>query len=170
MIDMGDAVTALVLLIGAFVIMEPVTAATHRWVMHGVGERLHRSHHQARRGRWEANDAYPVMFAAIVCLGLWVGFNQPGWAGLIPVGIGVTLYGAAYALVHDVYIHGRLRWFRGREIAVFQRLADAHRIHHLYNGAPYGMLVPVVPRELRERAARTSRDPLRERVAARPGA
>ena len=40
------------------------------------------------------------------------------------------------------------------------RLAEAHRIHHLYGGAPYGMLLPVVPAELRERANHTDRNPL----------
>ena len=144
----------------AFVAMEPVTAATHRWVMHGVGEFLHRSHHRRQVGRWEANDWYPVVFAAIVILGFVVGFNVDGFRALVPAGIGVTLYGAAYALVHDVYIHGRLGWFEGRRVAAFDRLAEAHRIHHLYNAAPYGMLAPVVPAELRERATHTTRDPL----------
>lgn len=159
--------TSIALAVGAFVAMEPLTAATHRFVMHGVGERLHRSHHRPVTGRFEANDAYPVMFAAVVCLGLWIGFNQPGWAGLVPVAVGVTAYGAAYALVHDVYIHGRVRWFGDRRFPVLDRLAAAHRIHHLYNGAPYGMLLPVVPADLRERAARTDRDPLRERALSR---
>ena len=158
---MAPALTSLLLVLGAFLVMEPVTAATHRWVMHGVGQRLHRSHHRQLATRWEANDAYPVMFAAVVCLGLWVGFNQPGWAGLVPVGVGVTLYGLAYAMVHDVYIHGRLGLFGQRRFRVLDQLAAAHRIHHLYNGAPFGMLLPVVPRELRERAAGTGRDPLR---------
>ena len=62
--------------------------------------------------------------------------------------------------MHDVYIHGRVGWVRGRRIAVLDRLADAHRIHHLYNGAPYGMLVPIVPADLRARAEHTDRDPL----------
>ena len=65
-----------------------------------------------------------------------------------------------YALVHDVYIHRRLGWFEGRRIAAFDRLAEAHRIPHLYHAAPYGMLLPVVPAELRERASRTTRNPL----------
>jgi beta-carotene 3-hydroxylase len=145
---------------GAFLLMEPLTAATHRWIMHGIGEFLHRSHHRQRTTRFEANDWYPVMFAAIVNLGLFVGFNVDGFDALIPAAVGVTLYGAMYALVHDVYIHGRLGWFRGRRIAVFDRLAAAHRIHHLYNAAPYGMLLPVVPAELRARASRTERNPL----------
>ncbi len=146
--------------VAAFVAMEPITAATHRWIMHGIGEFLHRSHHRPRTGRWETNDWYPVIFAAIVNLGLFAGFNVDGLGALIPVAVGVTLYGAMYALVHDVYIHGRLGWFEGRRIVLFDRLAEAHRIHHLYNAAPYGMLLPVVPAELRERAGRTSRNPL----------
>ena len=144
----------------AFAFMEPITAATHRWVMHGIGQFLHRSHHQRRTTTWEANDWYPVMFAAIVNVGFFAGFHLDGFASLVPVGVGVTAYGAAYAIVHDVYIHRRLGWFDGRRIEAFERLAEAHRIHHLYNAAPYGMLLPVVPADLRDRASRTDRDPL----------
>jgi beta-carotene 3-hydroxylase len=147
------------IVIAGFVAMEPLTAATHRWVMHGVGEWFHRSHHRSgRTPGWERNDWFPVAFASIVMLGFWVGFNTD-LAALVPLGIGVTLYGAAYALVHDGYIHRRIGVFGARRIAVLDRLADAHRIHHLYNAAPYGMLAPVVPADLRARAARTDRDP-----------
>ena len=144
----------------ALVMMEPITAATHRWIMHGIGKFLHRSHHRLRETRWEANDWYPVMFAATVNLALFAGFNINGLGLLIPAAVGVTLYGAMYALVHDVYIHQRLSWFGDRRIGAFDRLAEAHRIHHLYNAAPYGMLLPVVPAKLRERASRTTRNPL----------
>lgn len=152
--------TTLLVALAAFAVMEPITAVTHRWVMHGIGERLHRSHHRPMIGRFEANDWYPVMFAAVVNVGFFAGFNWDGFGGLVPVGIGITAYGLAYALVHDVYIHGRLDWFTNRPVAAFDRLAEAHRIHHLYNTAPYGMLAPVVPVELRDRAKRTTRDPL----------
>ncbi len=154
---MPGVVVALV----AFAVMEPVTAAIHRWVMHGVGERLHRSHHR-RPGStsWEANDWYPVLFASIVMVAMWAGFNRDGLGALVPVTIGVTAYGAAYALVHDGYIHRRAPWFPARRVGMLDRLVDAHRIHHLYGQAPYGMLLPVVPGELRERAAAARRDPL----------
>ena len=149
---------ALLVVILAFVAMEPITYAVHRWVMHGPGRRIHVSHHRARAGRFEANDLYPVAFAAVVGAGLVVGFNVDGWGVLVPIGVGVTAYGAVYAAVHDGYIHGRLavlaRWpGRGRA-----RLAEAHRLHHRYNGEPYGMLLPVVPASLRARAATPSRD------------
>ena len=107
----------LLLALAAFAAMEPVTAATHRFVMHGIGMRLHRSHHRRTHDGWELNDAYPVMFAAVVCVGLWIGFHEPRLAELVPIGVGVTAYGGAYALVHDVYIHRRLRWFGDRRLA-----------------------------------------------------
>lgn len=153
-------VPAVALGVAAFVLMEPFTAATHRWVMHGVGERLHRSHHRRPGSHaWEANDWYPVVFAAIVMTAMWAGFNRDGLAALVPVTVGVTAYGAAYALVHDVYIHGRLRW-RGSRFAVLDRLAAAHGLHHRFGGAPYGMLLPVVPATVRRRATAATPDPL----------
>jgi beta-carotene 3-hydroxylase len=157
----------LLIVIVGFVAMEPLTAATHRWVMHGIGEWFHRSHHRpGRKPRWERNDWFPVAFAAIVMFGLWLGFNT-SLTALIPLAVGVTLYGIAYALVHDGYIHRRIDPFGDRPIPALERLADAHRIHHLYNAAPYGMLLPVVPAELRARAANTDRDPFAAVLASR---
>ena len=37
------APTTILIAIVAFVMMEPLTAPIHRWVMHGIGEFLHRS-------------------------------------------------------------------------------------------------------------------------------
>jgi len=154
-----------VLVLVAFAAMEPVTAATHRFVMHGAGIVLHRSHHHRNHTGWERNDAYPVMFAAVVCVGFWLGFHEPRLADLVPIGVGITAYGAAYAIVHDVYIHGRLRWLAHRRLPILDRLRAAHELHHRHNGAPYGMLVPVVPRRLR-----TDSESGPQRVAAVPGA
>lgn len=141
----------------AFAVMEPVTAATHRFVMHGVGMRLHRSHHRPTHQGLELNDAYPLLFAAVVCVGLWIGFHDPRWSELVPIGVGVTAYGAAYAAVHDVYIHRRQRWFGDRSFRALDRLATAHGLHHRFGGAPYGMLVPIVPRHVRAMASGTER-------------
>jgi beta-carotene 3-hydroxylase len=137
--------------VAAFVAMEPVTYAAHRWVMHGVGWVLHRSHHRVRRQRWEANDGFPVIFAAFTIAAMTAAMRVHSLHLLLPAGLGITAYGAAYGFVHDVYIHGRL----GR-LPVWrplEYLRAAHQIHHRYGGEPYGMLCPVVPRQLRERAA-----------------
>lgn len=152
--------TAVAIVLAAFVVMEPVTYLTHRYVMHGLGRRLHRSHHRRwpRRAAgepfFEANDAFPAMFAGVVMLAMAVGFNVDGLTVLLPVTVGVTLYGIAYALVHDGYIHGRLP-VRVRHL-LLDRLADAHELHHRFGGEPYGMLVPIVPASVRERADATA--------------
>ncbi|MDQ2728083.1 MAG: sterol desaturase family protein [Actinomycetota bacterium] len=140
----------------AFTLMEPVTYAAHRWVMHGLGWALHRSHHRVRRpsgsfaAQVEANDWFPVMFAAATIAAMALATAQPGAHLLLPAGVGVTAYGVAYAAVHDLYIHGR--FVRLPTLRPFERLRDAHALHHRYGGEPYGMLCPIVPRELRARA------------------
>lgn len=132
----------------AFALMEPFTYAAHRWVMHGIGERLHRSHHlnaaRSKPALIEANDLYPVAFAGVVMALLAIGFNASGFAVLIPVCVGITLYGATYFTVHDIYIHRRIKWWGKRKPAALEYLADAHRTHHATNGEPYGMLFPMV--------------------------
>jgi beta-carotene 3-hydroxylase len=133
-----------VLAIVAFAAMEPITAFTHRFVMHRFGLVLHRSHHRPTHRGWQRNDMFPLLFAGVVCTGLWLGFHHPALADLVPIGTGITTYGAAYAVVHDVYIHRRLRWFGDTRIPVLERLAAAHAVHHRTGGPPFGMLVPIV--------------------------
>jgi beta-carotene 3-hydroxylase len=152
----GDVLLGIV----AFVIMEPMTALLHRVLFHGrLGYTLHRSHHVAGDDRFEANDLYPVLLAAVTIVAIWLGVSVDALGFLAPIGAGVTAYGAAYAFVHDVYIHRRIPVLPAR-VRVLEPLREGHRIHHLYSGAPYGMLVPVVPAALRARATRTSVDPL----------
>lgn len=153
--------SALVAAAVAFAVMEPLTYAAHRWVMHGVGMRLHRSHHRrwqrAGDGFLEANDAFPAVFAGATVVALAVGFNVDALSGLVPVCVGVTAYGAAYAFVHDVYVHQRVPM--SRRHPVLDHLAEAHALHHRFGGEPYGMLLPIVPRSLRDRADQTQAPP-----------
>ena len=51
------------------------------------------------------------MFASIVMLGLWAGFNLDGLEILIPVGVGVTLYGAPTRSSTTATSTGRVGWF-----------------------------------------------------------
>lgn len=164
--------------VAAFIVMEPVTYAVHRWVMHGLGWVLHRSHHRGRRpaglsavrssrlAQVEANDWFPVMFAAATIAAMAVATAQPRAHLLLPVGVGVTAYGAAYAAVHDLYIHGR--FVRLPALRPLDRLRHAHELHHRFGGEPYGMLCPIVPRAVRERARRPAavRDPAPATVGA----
>jgi beta-carotene 3-hydroxylase len=72
------------------------------------------------------------------------------------IGSGIALYGIAYFLVHDVFIHQRFKWFRTSESAYMLAIRRAHKVHHKHltkeDGECFGMLF--VPRKyLREARA-----------------
>jgi beta-carotene 3-hydroxylase len=119
----------------AFLAMEAVSYAMHRWVMHGVGWGWHRSHHEPRRGRrLEENDRFPIVFATLSI----VLFATGRWW----VAAGVTAYGVLYAVVHEIYIHRRVR-IRLPRTKYLDWLRSAHAEHHRDGGEPYGMLLPI---------------------------
>jgi beta-carotene 3-hydroxylase len=134
------------------VAMEPITYLVHRFVMHGFGQGWHISHHRRRRGRVERNDLYPVVFAAATFTVMLLGVTVEALAVLLPIGIGILLYGLGYLFVHEVYIHRRLRNL-ALKLPGFERLADAHALHHRFGGEPYGFLGPIVPASIRRREA-----------------
>ena len=54
------------------------------------------------------------------------------------LGIGVTLYGLAYFLVHDVLIHQRFKWFQNTKSWYLIGLRKAHKVHHKHLGKEEG--------------------------------
>lgn len=126
---------------GAFAVMEGVSYATHRWVMHGPGMGWHRSHHAPPEGLLERNDLFPVCFST-----LGVGLFAAGAVRQDPrlswLAGGVTAYGALYLLVHEVHIHRRLPapQLGGRYL---DWLRESHADHHAAGGEPFGMLLPL---------------------------
>jgi beta-carotene 3-hydroxylase len=159
--------TGVLVAVVALVLMEPVTALVHRFVMHGFGMGWHRSHHEPPGPVLEANDLFPVVFAAATIVLLAVGvYVASAPRVLVPIGIGITAYGAAYLLVHDVVIHRRLA-FLPLPDRLLRRWREAHNVHHLFAQAPYGFLAPVVPAELRRRAAARAVDRTRRTISRR---
>ena len=155
-------ITNLLCMVGAFVAMECVANLMHRHVMHGFGWGWHRSHHEPPTGGWEKNDLYAVVFAAVAIALFYVDAMRLG--PLFWIAAGVTIYGAAYAVMHDVLVHRRIPVrFRPRW-RYLTRLIEAHRIHHAVKtreGAlSFGFLYAAQPdalaRELR--AMRQARD------------
>jgi beta-carotene 3-hydroxylase len=156
--------TDVLVAVAALVLMEPVTAFVHRFVMHGFGMGWHRSHHESPRAVLEANDLFPVVFAGATIIVLAIGvYAASAPRALLPIGIGITAYGAAYLVVHDVVIHRRLA-FLPLPDWLLRRWREAHNVHHLFAQAPYGFLAPVVPPQLRRRAAAREVDRTRRTV------
>ncbi len=158
--------TVVAVVLAAFAGMEAVSYLMHRFVMHGAGWRIHADHHAPPTGGFERNDLYPASFSILAIALFALGTSVPGLHLLVAAGVGMTLYGLAYFYVHEVYVHGRLPLPRWRW-AYPDWLERQHRIHHLYGGEPYGMLLPVVPRRLRERAAVDGRQPFARAASTR---
>lgn len=135
--------------------MELWAALLHGRFWHGVLWPVHRSHHTKRRGRFEANDALSALHAPIaIALILYGCVAAPGALREVSfgVGIGMTMFGLAYLVFHDGFVHGRLpvRWLG--KVPLFARIRDAHRVHHGRGAAPYGFFLG--PRELAAARAR----------------
>lgn len=146
------AITGIVLL--AFIAMEGVAWATHKYVMHGPLWCLHSDHHRKdHAGVLERNDLFFLVFATpSLALFAWGAHTGPAapWAW---IGLGILLYGIAYFLVHEVFIHQRLKTLRRTRSAYLLALRRAHKAHHKHltkaDGTCFGMLL-VPLRYLRE--------------------
>lgn len=113
------------------VLMEGFAYAIHRWVMHSrVGWVLHESHHRDRKGWFERNDLYALVFAAPSVALIWGGINASWGDWATWVGAGVAFYGVIYFGFHDIIVHGRLRHRIVPRSSYFKRIVQAHKLHH----------------------------------------
>jgi beta-carotene 3-hydroxylase len=142
----------IVLVLATFAFMEFVAWFTHKYVMHGFLWYLHQDHHVHREGFFEKNDSFFLLFAVpslvLFYFGASNGMDYRFW-----IGAGILLYGIAYFMVHDIFIHQRFKILRNTRNIYLRALRKAHKVHHKHlvaeNGECFGMLV--VPwRYLRE--------------------
>ncbi|MDN3584632.1 sterol desaturase family protein [Mucilaginibacter flavus] len=129
----------------AFTGMEGVAWLTHKYVMHGLCWTLHKDHHRKEHYSFlERNDFFFLIFAipGIACLAIGTIKHIPAWTC---VGTGITLYGACYFFVHDLFIHQRIKVLRNSENRYLRAIRRAHKIHHKHlgkeDGECFGMLL-----------------------------
>ena len=134
--------------------MEPITTFIHRYVMHFVGWVWHKSHHDRVGKKFEKNDLYPIVFSAIAITLFVIGMNHPVYTS---IGIGVTAYGFVYFVAHEIIIHGRFGKIKNNN-KLFNYWRFGHNVHHQFQKAPYGFIVPITPSDLREKAIENPRD------------
>jgi beta-carotene 3-hydroxylase len=130
-----------------FFAMEGVAYASHRWLMHGPMWVWHESHHQIRRGIFEKNDLFGLVFSLIAMAGIALGMmGSPEWAVALDIGVGMTLYGAAYLFLHDILVHRRFRITIHPRAKYLKAILRSHRVHHARRGrlncTDFGFLVP----------------------------
>ena len=119
----------IVLLTVAF--MEFVAWFAHKYVMHGILWRWHEDHHNPHdnEGFFEKNDLFFLIFAIPSAL-LYIIGSLPDYRILFFIGVGISIYGLIYFLIHDVYIHQRFKWFRQLDSKYSRAILRAHGAHH----------------------------------------
>ena len=102
---------AALIVLATFFVMEFMAWFAHKYIMHGFMWYFHEDHHVHEPGFFEKNDVFFLIFAIPSALCFITGAMNGGdfrvW-----IGTGIALYGLAYFLVHDVFIHQRFKWFK----------------------------------------------------------
>ena len=129
------------------VTMEFVAWFAHKYVMHGFLWNWHEDHHKPHFDKdsfFEKNDLFFLVFAVPSALSYIIGSSVgPFW--LFFVGVGISIYGLIYFLIHDVYIHQRFKWFKQLDSKYSRAILRAHGAHHAKHtkedGESFGLLV-----------------------------
>jgi beta-carotene 3-hydroxylase len=125
--------------------MEFMAWFTHKYVMHGFLWSVHEDHHTHNKDSFfEKNDAFFLIYAVPSWLCIMLGSMFSAWI-VMNIGFGILAYGIAYFLVHEIFIHQRLKWFKNSNNSYLRAIRRAHKIHHKHLGKEkgdcFGMLV-----------------------------
>jgi beta-carotene 3-hydroxylase len=121
------------IILATFTVMEGITWATHKYIMHGFLWLWHEDHHKPSGHFFEKNDLFFFVFAIPSWLITMYGYIwQLPW--MAAMGYGISAYGLAYFLVHDVIIHQRFKWFSRSNNTYIRTLRWAHKMHHKHTG------------------------------------
>ena len=129
--------------------MEAVAWLLHRYVMHGLMWDVHKDHHIPHNKSFQRNDFFALIFGIPSWLLMMFGILG-GCDFRLYMGIGITLYGIAYVMVHDGLIHKRFKIFNNTKNRYLVGLLKGHSAHHSHDGTAdydkdkdicYGMLL-----------------------------
>ncbi|TXE07058.1 beta-carotene hydroxylase [Seonamhaeicola algicola] len=131
--------------LSTFCFMEFMAWFTHKYIMHGFLWSLHRDHHKKDHDSWFERNDFFFIFYAVVSIGFFLLWKYNIlWIGL-PIGVGIFVYGLAYFIVHDIFIHQRFKLFRNANNWYAKGVRRAHKMHHKHlgkdDGECFGMLL-----------------------------
>jgi beta-carotene 3-hydroxylase len=129
------------LILVAFCFMEFVAWFNHKYVMHGFLWKWHVDHHRkdhqqplpekTEDKRLEKNDLFFLVYAIPAIVLLITGFTI-SYYPIVYVGVGITLYGLTYFIIHDVIIHKRINipFLQKNQSSWLKAVINAHKAHH----------------------------------------
>lgn len=123
------------------IIMECFSWLIHKYLFHGPLWFLHKSHHQPKRGFFEWNDLFAIFFAILSLYLMYTDLEKFKFKFF--AGLGITIYGFIYFIIHDWFVHRRLKTFKSNN-SYLRAIRKAHKIHHKNmgkeNGSAFGLL------------------------------
>jgi beta-carotene 3-hydroxylase len=96
--------------------------------MHGPLWFLHQTHHIHTSGYWENNDVFTIIFGTMAVILIFSGL--PDLSFYFWLGVGMSIYGLTYFIVHDVFIHKRINIGNRPKSGLFKAVTRAHQDHH----------------------------------------
>jgi len=135
---------ALLFTLFAFLGMEVIAWVTHKYLMHGPMWNWHESHHQPRKGVFEKNDLFGLVFSTVAIILIGCGLSV--WPPALWLGLGMTLYGGAYLFLHDMLAHKRFGVHLHPRSGYLRQVLRSHRVHHAHHQkigcVSFGFLIP----------------------------
>lgn len=145
------------IVVASVLAMEFVAWSAHKYLMHGLLWTWHEDHHQPhlKTGFFEKNDRFFLVFAIPSAFCYMAGSFWADWRFLLFIGIGISIYGLIYFLIHDVYIHQRFSWFKQLDNKYSKAILRAHGSHHAiqekHGCESFGLLI-VNPKYFKKRS------------------
>lgn len=144
---MSVMINAIIFIIVGFAAMEFAGWFIHKYLMHGPLWMIHKTHHQPSKSAFELNDLFSLLFGSIAVVLILLGVNELDYR--FWMGVGISLYGFLYFILHDVMVHRRLKWFDRPKNRFLKAIFKAHQAHHRTNlkddAISFGLFV--VPKE-----------------------
>jgi len=126
---------SILIVLGTIAVMECLSWFIHKYLFHGPLWFMHESHHQKSHSFFEWNDLFALLFAAIALYLMYIDRKYFGYRFFI--GLGITLYGLIYFIIHDWFVHRRFKTFKSNN-AYLKAVRKAHKIHHKNQGKEQG--------------------------------
>ena len=126
---------SILIVLGTIAAMECLSWFIHKYLFHGPLWFMHESHHQKSHSFFEWNDLFALLFAAIALYLMYIDRKYFGYRFFI--GLGITLYGLIYFIIHDWFVHRRFKTFKSNN-AYLKAVRKAHKIHHKNQGKEQG--------------------------------
>ncbi|MBD3628314.1 sterol desaturase family protein [Cyclobacterium sp.] len=119
---------ALLYIMVGFLAMEVSGWFIHKYLMHGILWKIHKTHHQHSKGYFELNDLFSLLFGGIAISLIFLGLENYDYR--FWMGMGISIYGMSYFFLHDVLIHRRLKFFGKPKNRFLAAIFKAHQAHH----------------------------------------